>query len=64
MFRMVADKLILNLMEKNDLYVNVSVCHQLTMLLIVLFSESFFSREKPRKTYLFASLDHALNSYL
>ena len=41
MFRMVADKLFLNLMEKNSLYVNVSVCHQLTMLLIVLFSESF-----------------------
>ena len=45
MFRMVADKLILNLMEKVDLYVNVSVCHQLTILLIVLFSEAFFEEK-------------------
>ena len=64
MFRMVADKLILNLMERMNVYVNVSVCHQLTMILIVLSSESFFWREKSRKTYLFAWLDHALNSNL
>ena len=47
MFRMVADKLILDLMaERIDLNVNVSVCHQLTMFIIVLFSESVFEKEK------------------
>ena len=49
MFRMVAVKLFLNLMEKNRFVCKVSVCHQLTMLLtmllIVAFSESF-SEEK------------------
>ena len=44
---MVANKLILNLMEKNriDLYVNVSVCQQLTTLKII-FSESFSLKRK------------------
>ena len=46
MFRMVANKLFLNLMEKNRfVHVNVSVSRQLTMLLIVLFSESFSEKK-------------------
>ena len=50
MFRMGADKLILDLMaERIDLYVNVSVCHQLTMLIIFLFSESVFEEKNRRK---------------
>ena len=54
MFRMVADKLILDLMAKRiDLYVNVSVCHQLTMLIIALSSESVVEEEN----YLFALKD-------
>ena len=54
MFRMVAYKLILNLMEKDRFVCKLSVCHQLTMLLIVVFTESFFLKRKRRKTYLFA----------
>ena len=51
MFRMVADNLILDLMEKNR-FVNVSVCHQLTMLIIVFFSESVFE-EKNRGKHIY-----------
>ena len=40
MFRMVADKLILNWTEKIAFYVDVLVCYQITMWLIFLFSES------------------------
>ena len=51
---MVVDKLILNLMGKNriDLYVNVSVCHQFTMLLIVLSSESFFEEKNRENIFI------------
>ena len=53
MFRMVADKLILDSMaERKDLCVNVSVCHQLAMLIIVLSLKAFLKR-KQGKTYLF-----------
>ena len=38
-----------------DLYVNVSVCHQLTMQLIVLFLKAFFEEKNRRKTNLLAS---------
>ena len=50
MLRVVADKLISDLMtERIDLYVNVSVCHQLTMLIIVVvFFQSVFE-EKPEE---------------
>ena len=56
MFRMVANKLILNLMEKNriDLYVDVPDCQQVTMFQIVIFSESFPLQRKAEGNSLFA----------
>ena len=54
MFRVVADKLFLNLMEKNRFVCECISLSSINHVAICFFSESFFRREKLSKTYLFA----------